>query len=738
MRVPRNRSASNLLDEYHTADTSLDRHMSLQSSSQGLAELVDFLKNYEPPSDSFMSQPYDEDDDRGRWSRLRLMGGLVKRSKSVPKSNHQIKLPDSAVSGTTTGGHRHIAISIPIEASPIGAMPRSQYPVYPSQQTRQDLPLAQRNANHPTRPVRYTNEKGVVTVLRSADEQHDPQTTNHTFPGFHRYHLPPVPGPPPSKSLPLTKESLQPSSTRQDKIEDEMDFTNGQRYFPVTTNMRRVHPPAANAQSTQVASVAPRRISSAHSNRQPAALSSRRRTNATRPSIDGIIAMSAEPGSSSVGRGKGKTRPKSGSSAMEDEKSVPESAEGQGHPHGAQSATLAEDVDSAIHPWKGIKPSRSSDSSLTISRHDVDPATSLSTTPTRRDKVDHLKRRDIATARDVKQRGSSVRQSSQTRNGQQEDQALREPICTLSPIMVVTNIAPVADHEQKKSWGDRKRKDLEISTPAAGYVTKVEKHKSLDAWLQALSNEPPEPNALTIPQARRAARGRGSLSPRGVAQPSNPTPPVSPLRSSQLTRGAIDRTSLLRRREWTAAKGRSRRVQDAMDAMRMRMQGSAVSKDHLDDIESVQRDQEFLKLYEAYREHRLQDMDRRVRRLERHGDVWLRALLPVLQNLNRADSAGEHDDLDRSDGKDAMSDDEMWALPERGRSHHRHSLRGAVAKRTSQSTGENGGEREEAATNFRSSRYSDDVGEEALEVLMRDLAGAARERLGTEGRPAAV
>ncbi|PHH66338.1 hypothetical protein CDD81_7393 [Ophiocordyceps australis] len=51
-----------------------------------------------------------QEGDRGRWSRLK---GMAKRSKSAPRA---VQMPDWAVCGTTIGGHRHIAISIPHEA----------------------------------------------------------------------------------------------------------------------------------------------------------------------------------------------------------------------------------------------------------------------------------------------------------------------------------------------------------------------------------------------------------------------------------------------------------------------------------------------------------------------------------------------------------------------------------------------------------------------------------------------
>ncbi|KAJ6444101.1 tRNA-splicing endonuclease [Purpureocillium lavendulum] len=97
--------------------------------------LVDFLKNQPPPPDNFMSIPYGDygEDERGRWAKIRRIA--KRRSKSMPREPQQIRLPDSAVSGTT------------IDAA------RSQYPVH-----HQDLSMGTPSKE----TVRtYINEKGV-------------------------------------------------------------------------------------------------------------------------------------------------------------------------------------------------------------------------------------------------------------------------------------------------------------------------------------------------------------------------------------------------------------------------------------------------------------------------------------------------------------------------------------------------------------------------------------------------
>ncbi|KAK7402856.1 hypothetical protein QQX98_011386 [Neonectria punicea] len=160
----RAKSSSNLLDlkpKFEFEDNTVIDEDGNFRRSNGLAELIDFLRNHAPPEDNFMSIPDDVNDDKGRWAKIRK---IAKISKPTSKSPDPIRLPDSAISGITTGGHRHIAISIPLDASPFGRSPRTQYPVY---QNRQLRPLASRYG--PTRAV--LNEKGVVTVLRTVTEE---------------------------------------------------------------------------------------------------------------------------------------------------------------------------------------------------------------------------------------------------------------------------------------------------------------------------------------------------------------------------------------------------------------------------------------------------------------------------------------------------------------------------------------------------------------------------------------
>ena len=309
-----NRSASNLLDVGKSQQRSVAQS---ETRSQAIAELVDFLRTYEPPAESWTSQPF-EDADRGRWSRLKNVSGLVKRSRSVPKRNTQFRLPDSAVSGTTTGGHRHIAISIPMEASPFGLMPRSQYPVY--HQT-----VAQHNPD-PASPFRFMNDKGVVTVLRPLNEDRGSRNARGSIPGF-RLSIPPSPGPPPSKELPPTHKGLRRSASGGSRSGTSR-LSNEQVDQPLIGDPHYTISPGQASRRNQSLTSPPMRTSSAHGVYPSKTAPALHHASITRPSIDGIIAKNTTATGPAQIK---KPRPISESSATEDEEPILGRAEHQIH-----------------------------------------------------------------------------------------------------------------------------------------------------------------------------------------------------------------------------------------------------------------------------------------------------------------------------------------------------------------------------------------------------------------------
>ncbi|KAK0387936.1 hypothetical protein NLU13_4181 [Sarocladium strictum] len=720
-RTAHNRSASNLLDGGKRQQRSAAQS---QSRSQQIAELVDFLRNYDPPSDSWTSQPFD-DEDRGRWSRLRNMSGLVKRSKSVPKLSRQIRLPDSAVCGTTIGGHRHIAISIPMEASPFGLMPRSQYPVY-HQPVRSHL-------LDPASPVRYLNDKGVITVLRPGTESTDTHISRGSFPGF-RLSIPPSPGPPPSKALPSAATGL--SRSRSNTTNRDPERLAPPECDQNTLKTVRHTEPQSDSRNIHAMATPPRRTSSAHGLYPPKTSATVHRASIARPSIDGIIANNTV--TTKAPTTAKKQRPISESSATEDEEPILGHAVHWAHPMQGSSQKEESKATRAAKKTEAGGAIMITENPLATTDEQETPPPTPRTTESRRDKVRNLKKRHMASIRTTL-RGQEVGSS---RSAEPDEAAQPEvrgtplltnryaPVNTLSPIMVVTSIEPVQIPSTKPLWNERKRKDLEITPPGSGFITKVEKNEAVGPGLQSDEDESSRTKSLTIPQARRA-RARASLSPRAVKKSCNPTPPLSPARTPRRANSTIDRTSLSRRREWNATRCKARRVQAVVDAAKGKKQEETKIIEALKDVQAADRDQEFLNLYEAYREHRLRDMERRVRRLERHGDVWMRALVPVLDNLNRTMISGKRDlKQENDDLRGWRSDDETMEERVRGRTRHRSlPLYNGTRQNSLSAERQNSEVRKRNKKRNESPRDSDDSGLDTLEPLMRELAGAAQERL---------
>lgn len=150
-------------------------------------------------------------------------------------------------------------------------------------------------------------------------------------------------------------------------------------------------------------------------------------------------------------------------------------------------------------------------------------------------------------------------------------------------------------------------------------------------------------------------------------------------------------------------------------------------------------DEQILKLYDSYHENRLRDVERRIRRLERNGDVWLRALVPVLDDMSRNlktihPSSRISRDADTSgDGRGWASDDEVSGVSaeRKARSAKRAKTptRRASLSRGRIMAGLIGRRLASDDSGSDTMSRSDEVGGLGIiEPLMRELAGEARQR----------
>jgi len=283
---------------------------------------------------------------------------------------------------------------------------------------------------------------------------------------------------------------------------------------------------------------------------------------------------------------------------------------------------------------------------------------------------------------------------------------------TLSPIRVVVDVkpSPVLGEAPQK----RDAQQAQLDTP---HVVRTRNSAPGSLTLSMLPNG--SPAATSAPEA--------------APSQTQPLPP-------QKKQNPLDRTSLLRRREWAALREQERKAREVRASVRVRAKKLATNLNDESEAQSV--DREILRLYEAFREHRFRDMERRLRRLERNGDVWLRALVPVLETLNhqggvpRPDSALMPGQNVASESRNqSLSPEDELATHMLNRDMYR---RGATALHGAGSPHKTSQEERadaDASSLCGSLSESEDLnGLDTLEPLMRELAGAAARRQMRSGR----
>ncbi|KAI8675237.1 hypothetical protein NCS57_00424000 [Fusarium keratoplasticum] len=740
---PRAKSASNLLTrpsqdvEFHD-DTLLDQQ-DPEDRQDGLAELIDFLRNHAPPSGNFMSIPDDiSDEDRGRWYRLRKLGRR-RSSRSLSKTQ-TIRLPDSAVSGITIGGHRHIAISIPLDASPFGRTPRSQYPVY---QHRSVKPLTSRYA--PTRAV--LNDKGVVTVLRTVTEDRESSSTS-----------------PASSQSPASVNHQRPQSTTLGRAYspgaiNSSSHGDTSEYFNVyipATPPRVLSPDQvkqSNEQSREFHDYDQSTSTPTNSNRRdnlPSRNTSMTGGRFVHPGTSSIDAMMSQPTEAhpaplSFNRPPSKEGSQSLSKSImttsENDPIVAEAKTVEAKPVAVKESRIrsstkkTEETPVTVITTSPLGNSREKPEKpkKQATKDENSPTPSVKSTQSRREKVRDKKRKDMEAQRIKRQSQLIVTTEIMPESDQdkakeisnEEDTEKPPPVPVRSPqrqsicpIMVVANVKPSPPPSSKlpdKARDQPEPESKETTEPSKSEPKTVPKTPSKAAQedLSSSTTSPPRPY---------------------VESSSNPTPPQSAHGSPAHKKTGYDRTSLSRRREWNAAREQERKVREARAmSPRSKARKLVMTKEETEENKVPMMEKEVLRRYEAYREYRIREMERRVRRLERNGDVWLRALVPVLDNLNRT-LANVHEDQQPRRAQGWVSDEELPRQRSPQGRPSRQTSRGRMLARPGGTS-----EREfleqlvRTKEELEAGNVSDDMsGFDTIEPLMRELAG--RSRLSFEAR----
>ncbi|KAH6973632.1 hypothetical protein BKA56DRAFT_103449 [Ilyonectria sp. MPI-CAGE-AT-0026] len=846
---PRAKSHSNLVGrmepEFEFQDSTLiDADGNFKRSSSGIAELIDFLRNHAPPSDNFMSIPDESNDSKGKWAKIRK---LAKR-KSKSKLPDPITLPDSAVSGITTEGHRHIAISIPLDASPFGRSPRTQYPVY---QNRNLRPPPARYG--PTRAI--LNEKGVVTVLRTvAEDQEISAPSSPAIPRIFQTRPSPVSEVPSGPSVGnsySTSGAPSTNNTSHGKVSEYFGVSSSPPRTQSQDQFRRANDASRQLQHQNYGQPGASSNTSTRADGLPIRGSSLPASRFVFPPTPSIDAMMSEPttmpNTLQVTSAHARDNSKDGSYQESLSKSILTSSDNEPV---VADAKRVKTTSLPLGESPVLVSSKKEDQSVTVitrsplaSDGHISPTASIHSTrsQTRRDKVRDKKRRDMEALRTTSRNRDSLQSqmsqmslhSQHSQQSQQDDEhENKEKVSTdpteevsMSPkrekppplplrstnrpslcaIMVVSDVQPSPPQSAVPPTSPTQSSPAQSTMVIQGGPPEIEpplRSPPLHGGFPKPPKTKPQFRPKPIPRVPSIS-GKPPIASPGVSfnNTSNPTPPQSvkgspkgpgermsmqssvdrtskqssgsvdrTSKQSSVDRmskhgsidrlskhgsidrtskpqspidhpakhGSVDRTSLSRRREWNATREQERQNRDSRIGSRQLPRPLVMSMEDIDEPKSTATptptDKDMSRRYDVYREYRIREMERRLRRLERNGDVWLRALVPILENLNRT-LAHQQGDSDRAQGW--VSDEDLVASlsPPRGRA----SFGGTGNRRSRMMPRPGVSEREflehlvRTKEELEAGNNSDDMsGFDTIEPLMRELAG--RSRLSFEAR----
>ncbi|KAI0904317.1 hypothetical protein F4823DRAFT_217500 [Ustulina deusta] len=144
------------------------------STDTEIQDLIQFFKKTPPPPTNYMSIPdhFSSSSEDDRWDKFKRKVFRYRR-KARKRRPPVITLPDTAVSARTTGGHRYIAISIPMQYSPLAPLPSSQYPVFDSIEA-----AFQREVNSMFGMWKKSPSNRLVTVLNPVAEDHESMSSS--------------------------------------------------------------------------------------------------------------------------------------------------------------------------------------------------------------------------------------------------------------------------------------------------------------------------------------------------------------------------------------------------------------------------------------------------------------------------------------------------------------------------------------------------------------------------------
>ncbi|KAI0551384.1 hypothetical protein F4679DRAFT_137369 [Xylaria curta] len=137
------------------------------NADTGIKDLIQFFRKTPPPRTNRMSIPdnFSGSSEEDKWDKFKTKVFRRPSKKARKKRPPVIMLPDSAVASRTTDGHRYIAISIPMEYSPLELNPTSQDPTFGSIEA-----AFQRDVNSKLGLWKISPANRLVTVLNPVPE----------------------------------------------------------------------------------------------------------------------------------------------------------------------------------------------------------------------------------------------------------------------------------------------------------------------------------------------------------------------------------------------------------------------------------------------------------------------------------------------------------------------------------------------------------------------------------------
>ncbi|KAK8083405.1 hypothetical protein PG996_002186 [Apiospora saccharicola] len=591
-----------------------------------LLDMLEFLRRT-PPPDNYMSVPdrfslsSSEDE---RWKKKFKVFRSKRNSRRKRRNTPIIRLPDTAVAGQTTGGHRHIAISIPLEYTHFGPDPPTQYPVFDT--TSLDLV---REIEARFGPIRTSmGERGAVTVLRPVEEDRESFMSEPTS----RSHNSSIPQdrpsalhapPPPRQGLPSSsvqqgssikdfgKARHTPSSSKDEKATtgEEEQLTGGESAYGLSPFGRPEKKPGSRSASpksplegpsagpsTQIGTLPSVGTQGRFMFPTPPRGSSRKGkqiANVTTP-IDDILGPLSPfiPSQSGTHSPQRQDRPRiySARGSMAESIGSLGSLGSEPKVFDAQTAQAYSSIPIVVRPPSQRTADRLSGSSISGVRRPaqisdrVQPVAE-SSVQSRRDRVNARKSRDITGATSSLAPGSTG-------------------ISPESPVLGRIQRAESSGDSKESPSVERTSSDAPVARSAVLPVP-----GSVGAAGKLTTPQQPPGEEASVPTTERSSL------------------------SSQLSFvTGSDRISLHRRRERRTQREQAKRAREIAQASSEQLSQQQPTPQV---SEMPSRERELMRRYDDVREQRHRDMEKRLRRLERNGDVWLQSLVPLMEGLSR-------------------------------------------------------------------------------------------------------